>query len=115
MDNYELLAQLLDDIERELRFMELWEQSPPPADALMSTFPFCYDTLEFPQWLQWVFIPRCMQIVRQQASVPASSDIHPMAEIYLDEMQIKAPMLLALIKRFDELITAWNLPREDMH
>jgi uncharacterized protein YqcC (DUF446 family) len=115
METLQSLAQLLGEIERELRDLELWEEIPPPAEALMSTVPFCYDTIQFPQWLQWVFIPRCTQIVRNQASMPASSDIHPMAEVYLNEMQIEAPELLESIARFDELIQHWNDPQGESH
>jgi uncharacterized protein YqcC (DUF446 family) len=115
METLQSLAQLLGEIERELRDLELWEEIPPPAEALMSTVPFCYDTIQFPQWLQWVFIPRCTQIVRNQASMPASSDICPMAEVYLNEMQIEAPELLESITRFDELIQHWNDPQGESH
>ena len=111
METLRTLEQLLCEIESELHKLDLWDNIPPPAEALMSTVPFCYDTLQFPQWLQWVFIPRCTQIIRNQASMPASSDIRPMAEIYLDEMHVDAPGLLACIAQFDQLITQWNDPQ----
>ena len=104
------LEQLLRDIELELRVLGLWEESPPPAEALMSNVPFCYDTLQFPQWLQWVFIPRCMRIAHRHASIPAASDIRPMAEIYLQDMEIHAPALLELMSRFDDMVMEWNSP-----
>ena len=109
------LEQLLTDIENELRGMGMWESTAPPAEALMSQVPFCYDTLQFPQWLQWVFIPRCRMIVRGRAGIPAVSDIRSMAEIYLDEARIEAPGLLALMKRFDAMILQWNSPEGSPH
>lgn len=115
METLRTLEQLLCEIENELHKLDLWDNIPPPAEALMSTVPFCYDTLQFPQWLQWVFIPRCTQIIRNQASMPASSDIRPMAEIYLDEMHVDAPGLLACIAQFDQLITQWNDPQGAPH
>ena len=115
METLHTLALLLDEIERELRDLNLWDEIPPPAEALMSAVPFCYDTMQFPQWLQWVFIPRCTQITRNQASMPASSDICPMAEVYLDEMHVDAPGLLACIAQFDQLITQWNDPQGVPH
>ncbi len=109
------LEQVLADIESELQALDMWDEIPPPAEALMSTVPFCYDTMQFPQWLQWVFLPRCQQILRNQASMPVSSDIRPMAEVYLVEMEIEAPALLDCIGRFDQLITQWNDPQGGSH
>jgi uncharacterized protein YqcC (DUF446 family) len=115
METLQTLEQLLSDIENELRSLDLWEEVPPPAESLMSAVPFCYDTLQFPQWLQWIFIPRCTQIVRNQASMPASSDILPIAEVYLQEMEVDAPELLVHIERFDKMITQWNDPEGSSH
>jgi uncharacterized protein YqcC (DUF446 family) len=115
METLQSLELLLRDIEHELCELDLWEHIPPPAESLMSGVPFCYDTLQFPQWLQWVFIPRCTQIIRNQASMPVSSDIRPMAELYLAEMQIDAPGLLECMERFDDMITRWNSPGGDPH
>ena len=37
--------------------LPLWEKVSPSAAALASDEPFCIDTLTFPQWLQFIFLP----------------------------------------------------------
>jgi len=56
MDYPSKLAVLLDEVESELKRLDLWEQQPPPARAFASPNPFCFDTMSVPRWLQWVFI-----------------------------------------------------------
>ena len=52
------VAALLIDLEGALRSRLLWDADEPSPEALASTQPFCIDTLDFPQWLQFVFLPR---------------------------------------------------------
>lgn len=59
------VAEQLLLIERELRVLGWWSESPPSAQALASREPFCVDTLEFQQWLQWIFLPRMKVILEQ--------------------------------------------------
>jgi uncharacterized protein YqcC (DUF446 family) len=109
------LEDTLRNIESELRKLDLWETEQPPLHALQSQMPFCYDTLRLPQWLQWVFLPRCEQIVRTREDIPENSDIYTIAEYYFSEAGIEATTLLVHIRTFDELITAWNTPDETEH
>lgn len=99
-----LHAELLTRIENELRRLGLWSESPPPADALKSRVPFCYDTLGFEQWLQWVFLPRFWSLLKQGASLPPHSGIAPMAEVYFEQKSIRAVALIAALHEFDRLI-----------
>ena len=46
------MAEVVLGIEAEMRKAGLWESQPPPREALTSRQPFCYDTLNFSQWLQ---------------------------------------------------------------
>ncbi len=46
------VAELLIDIEAQLRQLNLWDRTPPSKASLASTEPFCIDTLTLPQWLQ---------------------------------------------------------------
>jgi uncharacterized protein YqcC (DUF446 family) len=109
------LEDTLNDIKKELRALNLWETEQPPIDDLQSPMPFCYDTLRLPQWLQWVFLPRCEQILRTRQGIPEQSDIHTIAEYYFSEAGIDAKGLLLSIRRFDRLITEWNNPEEQEH
>ena len=45
------IAEVLIDIEAQLRQLNLWQRVAPPEEALASTEPFCVDTLSLPQWL----------------------------------------------------------------
>ena len=98
------LADLLLAIEAEMRRIALWEQESPEPAALASLMPFCHDTLSFPQWLQWVFLPKMKQVLESGQDIPASSDIHPLAEYALADHPEEIQQLLLLIERFDRLI-----------
>ena len=57
-DPYQRISYLLKALEKEMRSLDLWSSTPPAEQALASSMPFCYDTLDFSEWLQWIFIPR---------------------------------------------------------
>lgn len=98
------LADLILDIEAEMRRIGLWEHTPPPEEALASLAPFCHDTLTFEQWLQWVFLPKMKQVVESGEEFPASSDIQPLAEYRLGQLPLATDHLLQLIQQFDDFI-----------
>ena len=98
------IADLLLEMEAELRRLDLWETEAPPLASLSSQEPFCIDTLALEQWLQWVFLPRMRYILEQNHALPLQSDIFPYAEECLMNSDYNGAHLLALIKRFDELI-----------
>ena len=109
------LEDTLLEIENELQQLGLWEKKQPPLPDLQSLMPFCYDTLRFPQWLQWVFLPRCQQMIKTRDGIPADSDIHTIAVYYFTEAGIDAKNLLIHVKRFDDLILQWNSPDDQKH
>lgn len=74
------LSSLLIDLECTLRNARLWAEQAPANEALVSTQPFCVDTLPFEQWLQFVFLPRAYQLVESGQGFPGKCDISPMAE-----------------------------------
>lgn len=83
---HEYLLDLLQYLEQTLQDLQLWQLTKPSDEALASTDPFAIDTLEFEQWLQWLFIPQMQQLIARD-SLPASCDITP----YLDEWAKKCP------------------------
>jgi uncharacterized protein YqcC (DUF446 family) len=99
------LADLLLALEAEMRRIGLWESAAPPAAALRSTAPFCYDTLAFEQWLQWVLLPRMKELLENDGYWPARCDIFPLAEQAFAEQETDTDVLLLLIRRLDELIS----------
>jgi uncharacterized protein YqcC (DUF446 family) len=95
-------------IERELRIQGWWDEVAPSAEALSSVEPFSVDTLDFEQWLQWIFLPRMKAILEQDLPLPNASGIQEMAEMVFAgrNVQGKDRQLQVLLKEFDLLITA---------
>jgi uncharacterized protein YqcC (DUF446 family) len=98
------LAGVLFEIEAVLRSSGKWEAAPPSAAALSSLQPFCLDTLSLEQWLQWIMLPRMKDILEHQQPLPRNSAIAAYAEECLHASDPQVLELLALIRRFDELI-----------
>jgi len=106
-DSYDRIYLLSIDIENEMRALHQWEGGVPETKALASDLPFCYDTLMFNQWLQWIFLPRIRAVVEGEAPLPEKSEIAPMAELWVEEQKIASPgyRLLELIREMDRQIT----------
>ncbi|MCB1752952.1 MAG: YqcC family protein [Gammaproteobacteria bacterium] len=106
-NRYDQIYLLSVDIEKEMRTLRQWEGGVPGTEALSSELPFCYDTLMFNQWLQWIFLPRIRAVVEGEAPLPEKSEIAPMAEIWVEEQNIASPgyRLLELIREMDRQIT----------
>ena len=99
------VEQLLQALELELKRLGLWQQEPPSAQALASTLPFCIDTLEFHQWLQFILIARLRQMLVLAMELPRQSALHAMAsEVYKEEMMFMQP-LVTLLAELDEVLT----------
>ncbi len=98
------LADLTLKIEAEMRFLQLWEETAPEAKALQSLTPFCHDSLEFHQWLQWVFLPKMKVVIETETELPNSSEIHPLAEYAFEKLKQDTTRLLQLLNTFDRVI-----------
>ena len=95
------MADLLLEIEAEMRRIDLWEDQPPAPQALQSLIPFCHDTLRFEQWLQWVFLAKMKRVLEGNEECPSSSDIAPLAEHRFEQLMPPTTPLLGMIERFD--------------
>jgi len=107
----ERIADVLLEVEANIRTSGRWEQEPPHRRDLSSTQPFCVDTLRFEQWLQWIFLPRMKQIIEQKKPLPRSSGIYVYAHESLRNNDFSTSRLLKLIKRFDDLIAIQSAAR----
>lgn len=97
------LLACLTQIEARLIAAKLATDQPSPQ-ALASVEPFCFDTLEFHAWLQWVFLPRMRETIVQNNPLAAPCSIAPLAEYRFAELaSINTAELLALITTFDTL------------
>ena len=99
------VEQLLLALEEELKLQALWQAEAPSPEALESTLPFCVDSLEFHQWLQFVLIARLRQMMALSIPLPVQSALHPMAtEVYKEEIELRA-RLIALLAELDGALT----------
>jgi uncharacterized protein YqcC (DUF446 family) len=108
------VAAVVADIAAEMRRARLWETDAPSPRRLASSQPFCFDTLQFHQWLQWQFLPRMTEILDGGHDLPDSSAILPYAEEFLPSRLEDPRRLLFLLRTFDELITR-DWPKAGMH
>lgn len=100
---YTPLGSLLIDIECELRRGGFWQTETPPAHALTSTEPFAVDTLDFHQWLQFIFLPRMRELIDAHQTLPEQCNITAMAEVvWADET--RAITVINALRQFDETI-----------
>lgn len=97
------IARQIDLIESLLKMLGLYSQTPPPASALQSTVPFCYDQLLFHEWLQWVLVPKTRHLLQNKQPLPGSSNIHAVAEIEFSQLPQDTDELLLAIRTLDEL------------
>ncbi|RYY73401.1 MAG: YqcC family protein [Gammaproteobacteria bacterium] len=104
-DKYIAVAEILIEIEKELRELRLWEFESPSEDALASTQPFAIDTLNFPQWLQFIFVPRLYLMAEQRLSLPRVSGVKPMAEEYFRVLNLNSALLIAHLEKMDKLLS----------
>ncbi len=99
------VAEVLIDIEAQLRQLSLWDRIAPSSRALASVEPFCVDTLTLPQWLQFVFLPTVYQLLEEDAALPERCAITPMAEEYFRGSKLATAELLVSLQRIDRLLS----------
>lgn len=99
------VTETLVSIEKELRKLYLWDFELPSAEALASTEPFAIDTLNFPQWLQFIFIPRLYFMIEQQLPLPNNSGVAPMAEHYFQTLNVDSVTLIKYLQKIDNLLS----------
>lgn len=95
------LAELTLLLEKELRDQHLWQQQAPTPEAMQSNQPYCFDTMAFPQWLQWIYLPQLKKMVEEGEYLPQESDIGEYAEQALQQEQA-AEKLLLILQAIDE-------------
>lgn len=99
------VAEVLMDVEQELCRLQLWEFEMISEEALASTEPFALDTMSFPQWLQFIFLPRLYFMIEQQQELPMHCSVAPMAEEYFSVLNLHSTPLIRHLQKIDELLT----------
>ncbi|WKE64534.1 YqcC family protein [Gallaecimonas kandeliae] len=95
---------LISLIEMEMRQHGLWSDVEPSAEALASTQPFAVDTLDFEQWVQFIYLPK-LTVLIQVGNVPHNVSVCPMAEEAWRHHGDKVMVLLDRIADLDELLS----------
>ena len=95
---------ILDQLALELQRTDRWTSEPPSQQDLSSTQPFCVDTLNLTEWLQWIMIPKLNHMIKQGMPLPESSAIHPYAEEAFKGLTTPSHHLLRLLKQLDDVL-----------
>ncbi|HEY2451330.1 MAG TPA: YqcC family protein [Scandinavium sp.] len=103
MTQHDSVRQRLHSIEARLREHQHWQDNSPDASAFESTQPFCMDTLEPLEWLQWVLIPRMHQLIDSQQPLPQSFAVMPYYEMALDASHPARAIILPELEQLDAL------------
>ena len=97
------IKQQIQRIELMLQELDLYSEQRPDDRAFTSTAPFCYDTMSFLEWLQWVMFPRACEMIDKSLPLPTVCEIHPLAEEEFKLIVAETDTLLAEIRALDRL------------
>ena len=103
MTQHHPVRQRLESIEALMREHQHWQSAAPDAGAFASTQPFCMDTLEPLEWLQWVLIPRLHQLLDARQALPQSFAVAPYYEMALDAGHPLRAIILPQLEQLDAL------------
>lgn len=104
MEIYCRLSELLADVESELKDIVQWGDRRPEDEAFQSEQPFFVDTMNFSQWLQFVFLERLGVLIDGKLPLPDNCGVAPMAEEYFRALPVNADKLTRLLKNLDDII-----------
>jgi uncharacterized protein YqcC (DUF446 family) len=109
------LSELLIDLEYVMRDSALWGGERPLDEAFASELPFAHDQMEFPQWLQFVFVPNLTELAQSEdAQWPESCAVAPMAEYYFAEREFAASRIIRILQSIDLLVTDFSRSNQIM-
>jgi len=98
-----ILSSTLEQLKEELVSQSLWLYEEPDETKFRSTAPFCCDTMDFHEWLQFVFIPKMNYMIENEMTLPSKLAIAPMGEVvYRNELQ-KREKLIKILQKIDSL------------
>ncbi|MFD2189276.1 YqcC family protein [Pistricoccus aurantiacus] len=103
MSVHQTLDASLRRLEAAMKAADLWRVREPEAQAFESRQPFCIDTMELPQWLRFVFIPRLDALIDAKAPLPSRCDVAPAAHVYLKQIHAKPSQFLLVVRAIEEV------------
>lgn len=104
-EKHSQMAELLLDLEFSLRQLGLWSAERPGEEAMASQEPFCLDTLDFEEWLQFIFIERMSVVVEQGLPLPDRCGLAPMAEEYFRGSRHCPTRLIEKLEQIDRTLS----------
>jgi uncharacterized protein YqcC (DUF446 family) len=106
MANHEQVERALQSLQQAMSSMGHWSDIDMSIEALSSQQPFCLDTMNFSQWLQFVFIPNMQALIDANQVLPSlarGQGIEPMAiEFYKKTTADQG--IIVLIRQLDDLL-----------
>lgn len=100
---YAQIETQIQRIEAALHDIDLYGAQRPDDRAFESTNPFCYDTMQFLEWLQWVMFPKTRELLAKNLPLPTFCEIHPLAEEEFKLYPEDTESLLEEIGKLDQL------------
>ncbi|MEZ6195166.1 MAG: YqcC family protein [Planctomycetota bacterium] len=95
----------LDAIVGAMQTAGFWQEDALPPEAFGFERAFAADTMSFPQWLQFVFVPRVESILAGVGELPSSSSLAAYAARDLDGV-VEAEELIRRLQDFDDLVNS---------
>lgn len=93
-------------IETTMQRLKLYASVRPDDRAFESGTPFCYDTMSFLEWMQWVMFPKTLDLIARDLPLPTVCEIHPLAE---EEFKLLAQDTDALLEEIQHLDRLFNV------
>ncbi len=109
----EYIKRSLQQLEKDLKALDLWSPASPPAEAFESTAPFFHDCMEFSDWLQWVLIPRFQSLLDAGLPFPDNCAIAPMAEVQYVRKGAEYAPLINTLRELDNHVMASAQHKQD--
>ncbi|AKE61955.1 YqcC family protein [Citrobacter farmeri] len=103
MTTHDRVRQQLHALEALLREHQHWRMDEPETHLFTSTQPFCMDTMEPLEWLQWVLIPRMHDLLDSAQPLPEAFAVTPYYEMALTADHPQREILLAALQALDAL------------
>jgi uncharacterized protein YqcC (DUF446 family) len=75
----QVASRQLDTIENEMQHLGIWRTTPLAPEAYSFKRPFATDTMTFPEWLQFVFLPRAREVAVTGRPFPRGSRVATLA------------------------------------
>jgi uncharacterized protein YqcC (DUF446 family) len=103
-DLIESVKRIIDEIEAEMKRTGFWSAEPLPDEAYQFHQAFAADTMAFPQWLQFIFIPNVRRVLEAKGMLSSQSTVGIRAIREFDGYEDNDVLqLVRLLNEFDKL------------